>query len=105
VARPRRRVSPETERVLLARQAALTALTQHPSWEELVEEVGRKRTRIEKIVLAKTLSGAQPVDPIEMSFLRGFVAGMEWFARVPAQAEASLERFLKEQGVEGAARE
>jgi hypothetical protein len=95
----RRRVDPETQRVLASRQATLTALTQHPSWPELEAEVGRKRARIEKIVLAKTLTSPRPVATEELAFYRGFVAGMEWFSRVPAQAEGSLERFLKEQGV------
>jgi hypothetical protein len=100
VARPRRRViSEETQRALVSRQANLTALTKHPSWSELQAEVGRKRVRIEKVVLAKTLASAKPVDPVEMAYLRGFVHGMNWFSSVPDQAEAALERFLREQGV------
>lgn len=83
----------------MARQAALTALTQHPSWGELVEEVGRKRTRIEKLVLAKTLGNKPPADPHDLSYLKGFVHGMDWFAKVPSSAEGTLERFLREQGV------
>ena len=96
---PRRRLDPDAQRILASRQAALTAVSQHPSWPELVAEVGRKRARIEKVVLAKTLGSPKAVDPIEMGYLRGFVQGMEWFAAVPEQAEASLERFLKAQGV------
>jgi hypothetical protein len=99
VARPRRVVSEETQRVLTNRQANLTALSKHPSWPELQAEVARKRERIEKLVLAKTLSIAKPVDPVEMAYLRGFVHGMDWFASVPDQAEAALERFLRAQGV------
>jgi hypothetical protein len=95
----RRRVDPETERVLMLRQSNLTALTKHPSWPELEAEVERKRARIEKLVVTKTLSLSAPVDPAEMAYLRGFVHGMEWFAKVPVSAEQTLERFLKQQGV------
>ena len=99
MARPRRKLDPETQRVLISRQAALTALTQHPSWPELEAEVGRKRQRIEKLVLAKALGSKEAVDPVEIAYLRGFVHGMDWFARVPPSAEATLERFLRDQGV------
>jgi hypothetical protein len=81
------------------RQGALTAISQHPGWPELQAEVERKKTRIEKVVLAKTLGVAGAVDPIEMAYLRGFLHGMNWFAQVPEVAEATLERFLKAQGV------
>lgn len=87
----------------MARQASLTALTSHPSWPELQAEVERKRVRIEKTILAKTLGTPTPVDPIEMSYLRGFVHGMNWFAQVPEVAESTLEHFLRAQGVKEAA--
>jgi hypothetical protein len=97
----RRQVSEETQRILAGRQAALTSISQHPNWPELVAEAGRKRERIEKIVLAKSLGGVAPVDPIEIAYLKGFVHGVEWFTSVPEVAEAALERFLRTQGVEG----
>lgn len=101
MARNRRMMSEETRRTLMTRQANLTALTKHPSWPELQEEVARKRIRIEKLVLAKTIS-AKPgsTDVHEISYLAGFVAGMQWFAAVPENAERSLEAFLREQGVQ-----
>lgn len=95
----RSRRNPETERVLAARQAALTSISKHANWPEMVAEVGRKRERIEKIVKAKVFGGRDPVDPIEMAYWRGFVEGMEWFVAVPEKAEASFERFLREHGV------
>jgi hypothetical protein len=95
----RRQVSEETQRVLTARQAALTALSKHPSWPELQAEVGRKRERIEKLVLTKALGNKPPANPTELAYLAGFVHGMNWFAQVPDVAEGQLERFLRDQGV------
>jgi hypothetical protein len=99
VARPRRRIDPEAERVLHQRQAELTALTTHPAWPTLVGEVERKRARVEKGILTRTLALDAPVDPIEMAYFRGLVDGIEWLVKVPPQAEMRLERFLREQGV------
>ena len=107
MARPRRRrIDPDTQRVLMTRAADLTALSSHPSWPELQAEVGRKRERIEKLILAKALGSKDVVDPMELQYLKGFVHGMDWFSQVPVQAEGTLERFLREQGVtvEGEAR-
>lgn len=99
MARPRREVSEETQRVLHQRQAELTALSKHPAWPTMQAEIERKRGRIEKVILAKALGSPQAVDPVELSYLKGFVHGMNWFASVPDVAEASLERFLRSQGV------
>jgi hypothetical protein len=95
----RRKIDPEAERLLHQRQAELTALTQHPSWPTMVGEVARKRARIEKGILTKVLAVDAPVDPIEMAYFHGLVDGIEWFVKVPANAEVRLERFLREQGV------
>lgn len=94
-----RTMSEETRRTLIARKAALTSLASHPSWPELEAEVARKEARIEKLVLAKTLGGLGAVDEREILYLRGFVHGMKWFARVPPSAENALESFLREQGL------
>ena len=32
--------------------------------------------------------------------MRGFIHGMSWLVAVPTNAEASLERFLKAQGID-----
>ena len=94
-------MSEETQRVLAGRQAALTSIAQHPNWPELVAEVGRKRERIEKVVLARALGTPGATDQYELEFYRGFIAGMTWIAQVPNVAEGALERFLREQGMEG----
>lgn len=81
---------------LVNREAALTALTKHPSWETLVAEMERKRERIEKVVLAKALVAHAPVDPVEMAYWHGLVDGIEWILKRPSAAEAKLERALRE---------
>jgi len=83
----------------MTRAADLTALTKHSSWPELQAEVERKRARIEKLILTKALGNKEAVDPGELQYLKGFVHGMDWFFQVPVQAEGTLERFLREQGV------
>lgn len=97
-----KQISEETRQTLARRQAALTALTKHPSWDELKDEVGRKRGQIEKQILARMIPQMRPTTPInepELFFLRGFIAGMEWFAAVPELAEESLTRFLTARGI------
>jgi hypothetical protein len=91
-------VDPEQERLLIARQAALTALTSHPSWVELEAETDRRLAQIEKMILARALGGAQsapPFDQRQVDYLRGFANGMRWIRAVPSSAEATLENFLK----------
>ena len=95
----RRERDPATERILAARQAALTAISKHPLAGDWRPRSTRKRERIEKGVLAKVFGNRTPVDPVEMAYWRGFVEGMEWFVAVPDKAEASFERFLRERGV------
>jgi len=97
----RRRLSDDDQRRLISRGGALAALSQHPSWPDLVEEIQAKRQRLERVQLTKALSKA-PVDQRELDFVRGFIAGMEYLVEVPSNAEARLESFLKEHGVEGA---
>ena len=97
---PRRRLSPEAQQTLIRRQAALTALTQHPSWPELEAEVGRKAERLEKHVLAVTLGSRRPIPIEEIEYLRGFIQGMRWLVAVPNRAETTLEQYLRAQGIQ-----
>lgn len=101
-----RRLTDEDRRLLVQRQANLTALTKHPSWPELEAEVERKQTRLEKHILARTLGSTAAFEQREIDYLRGFVNGMKWLVAVPVSAENSLERYLERQGLklEGDAR-
>lgn len=99
--RPRRRLTDEQRRKLTTRGGALAVLAQHPSWPDLVQEIQAKRERLERSVVAKTLSTA-PVDQRHLDFVRGFIAGMEYLLLIPSNAESRLEAYLKEYGVEHA---
>jgi hypothetical protein len=93
-----RLVDPETERLLIARKAALVSLTSHPNWAELEAETDRRLAQIEKMILARALGGGQTAaefDQRQIDYLRGFANGMRWIRAVPTSAEASLENFLK----------
>jgi hypothetical protein len=83
------------------RKAALTALTSHPSWPELAAEIEQKVKKIEKLVLHDALvaKGGRPISERDLIYLRGFVWGMRYITTVPRTAEATLERFLREQGI------
>jgi predicted MarR family transcription regulator len=93
----RRRLDPEQQEVLRARQARLTALSEHPAWDEMEAEVERKIARIEKTILARSLSTG--LSEVEQAQMRGMIAALRWFVTVPKSAERSLARFLKEQGI------
>lgn len=95
IPRPR---TPEQENILRARQAALTALSSHPSWPELEAETERRLRQIEKAIMATAMGGGQaakPLDQRQVDYLRGFANGMRWIRTVPTSAEASLEAFLQ----------
>jgi hypothetical protein len=103
VARPRRTFDEKTREALVRRQAALTALTKHPSWPEFKDEVKRKRDKLERQILVRMIPQARPTEPVdqaELFYLRGFIAGMEWFSSVPEEAESSLARFLGDRGIQ-----
>jgi hypothetical protein len=104
--RPRRRVlSPEAQRELVTRGGSLAALSQHPSWPDLEDEINKKIERLRKRALATSLSQA-PVNQRELDYVRGFIDGMTYLVAVPNLAESRLEHYLKERGaeMEGASR-
>ena len=103
--RPRRRLSEAEARNLMTTQSALTALSQHPSWPDMVQVVADKEQTIRRIIVAQALRPT-PLDQRQIDYLRGFVHGMRWFLAVPDQAETTLERLFKEQGIstEGSSR-
>ena len=83
--------------MLAQRQAEFTALSKHPSWPEFEAEVGRKITRLEKVILSRVLSSTTEFTQREIDYMRGFVNGMKWLVAVPAGAEQRLENYLREQ--------
>jgi len=83
---------------LRVRQGNLTALTQHHSWAALTAEVERKLAWIEKTVAREVLRG-EGMSAERQAYLKGFAAGLRWFAAAPDQAEGALERFLQMHGI------
>jgi hypothetical protein len=88
----------QERRALVLRGGALAALSQHPSWPELEDEVKRKEERLRKHILSRFLS-TEAVDQRQVDYLRGFINGMNWLVAVPTSAEDTLERYLKQQGI------
>jgi CHAD domain-containing protein len=100
VARQRRlRLTKRPTEELLRTQADLTALTQHPSWATLEEEMERRVAELEKRVLAMTLGNPGPIDTERIHYYRGVIKGMRWFVAVPNSAERSLQSYLHDQGL------
>jgi hypothetical protein len=86
--------------VTLSRRAgALAAFTKHPSWPEfeLVVDEKIKKLRRAAATLALHEEGA---DQRKLDQIRGTIAALRWFAGVPPNAQATLEDFLREQGLE-----
>lgn len=96
----RRRLSDDERRKLTLRQGDLTTLYQHPSWPTLEAEVDRKEKLIINTLTALALGTRTGITVEQQAYMRGFIHGMRWFVAVPASAERSLERFLREQGVQ-----
>lgn len=89
----------EAQNELNRRAATLSALTRNPAWEELEAEVDRKIERLRKTAAAIALD-ANGADQRKIDTIRGTIAALHWFVGVPRNATATLERFLREQGIE-----
>jgi len=94
----RRGLSDSQERQLLNTQAELTALTKHPSWPILESAILGKRERLERTLVANAMT-KDGVSLEMQAYIRGFIHGMNYFALVPSNAEARLERYLRDHGI------
>ena len=92
-------LSREDQNELNRRAAALAGLARNPAWEEMEAEVERKVAKLTRVATAVALNprGAN-VD--QLATIRGTIAALRWFVGVPKNATATLERFLREQGIE-----
>jgi hypothetical protein len=92
-------LSREQQNEVNRRAAALGTLAQHPSWDEMEAEVERKIERLQRraTTLALHDDGA---DQRKLDFIRGTISALRWFVGVPRNAEATLERYLREAGIE-----
>jgi hypothetical protein len=89
----------EAQNELNRRAGALSALAKNPNWAELEAEVERKIERLRKTAAAVALS-PQGADQRQIDTIRGTIAALVWFVGVPRNATATLERYLREQGIE-----
>jgi hypothetical protein len=89
----------EQQRRLITRGGALAALAQHPSWPDMQEEVKLKEEKLRSLVLTMALSPNKPIDQRQADFVRGFIAGINWFVAVPDGAASRLETYLREHGI------
>jgi hypothetical protein len=94
-----RHLNESERRRLMTEQAALTALTQHPSWPNLVEAIEKKERRLERTALALVFGSPTGIDLEKQAYLRGVRDGMRYMISVPTNAEARLENVLRAQGI------
>lgn len=89
----------EKRNTLARRAGALGSIYKHPSWPEFELVIGEKIERLKKtaMVLALQDGGA---DQRKLDQIRGTIAALNWFVGVPKAAEATLEKYLREQGLE-----
>lgn len=89
----------EAQNELNRRAAILGGLARNPAWEEMEAEVERKIDRLRKTASAIALDPAG-ADQRKIDTIRGTIAALYWFVGVPKNATATLERYLREQGIE-----
>ena len=91
--------SAQTQAELNRRADLLSSLLRHPGWQLMEAEVERKIERLRKTA---TNIALQPggADQSQLDTIRGTIAALQWMKGVPRHAEATLQRFLREQGIE-----
>lgn len=92
-------VTTEKQLALSRRAGALSAFTKHPSWPEFEIVIEAKIAKLRKTAATVALleGGA---DQRKLDTIRGTIAALKWFVGVPKNAQATLEDFLREQGLE-----
>jgi hypothetical protein len=92
-------LSEEKQRVLNARADRMSSILNTPGWIELEAEAGRKIEKLRRVAAALALN-PDGADQRKLDTIRGTIAALNWFVGVPKTAQATLERFLREQGIE-----
>ena len=91
--------SEQERRNELVERGDLAALAQHPAWSTLERVVMERQGEIERLVAVSLLRSSGPVDQQKIDYWRGYIKGIRWFASQPGNAEAKLEKHLREQGL------
>src|SRR5262245_9881598 len=92
-------VSRETQAELNRRADRLSSLLHTAGWAELEAEVDRKCERLRRTAVNIALRD-DGADQRKLDTIRGTIAALRWFVGVPRDAQHTLERFLREQGIE-----
>ena len=86
----------KTREVVRQRAARITALMQHPSWEEWVAEAKRKIALLEARASREALK-LEGANQRELDYIRGWIAALRWTYKMPEAAEDQLTRFIEEE--------
>jgi hypothetical protein len=92
-------LSTEAQAELNRRADRMSSILNTPGWIEIEAEAGRKIERLKKVAAALALS-PDGADQRKLDTIRGTIAALNWFVGVPKTAQATLEKFLREQGIE-----
>jgi len=92
-------LSEENTREVQRRADRMSSLLPTPGWIELEAEVERKIKRLKNEAAALALS-PKGADQRRLDVIRGTIAALRWFVGVPRNAQSTLERYLREQGIE-----
>ena len=96
--RPRRVLTETQRRDLIVRQGELTALTKHTAWPVLRVVVEDRAEGFRREASTALIGEGMSLE--RQAYIRGFLKGMQYVLAVPEGAEARLESFLQQQGVE-----
>jgi len=77
----------------------MSSILRTPGWIELEAETGRKIEKLKRVAAALALD-PNGADQRKLDTIRGTIAALNWFVGVPKNAQATLEKFLREQGIE-----
>lgn len=92
-------LSTEAQAELNRRADRMSSILNTPGWIELEAEASRKIEKLKKIASALALD-PNGADQRKLDTIRGHIAALNWFVGVPRNAQATLEKFLREQGIE-----
>lgn len=92
-------LSSEQQAEIARRADRLSSILATPGWRELEAEVDRKIIRLRRTATSLALN-PQGADQSKLDVIRGTIAALNWFVGVPKNAQATLEKYLQEQGIE-----
>jgi len=87
-----------TQAELNRRADLLSALLKNPSWQFMEQEIDRKIGRLQRTAMNIALL-KEGADQRQLDQVRGTIAALDWMKGVPRRANATLEKFLREQGI------